>query len=172
MKATDIKIGKTYEVTAGRNKTKVKVRKFNAKTGSWECETEAGKTISIKDPKRFLVEVGKKNTVLQAAVETVKAVLPKGKKKDEAAEAKPARLRQPREDGTVSGIEAALIVLQETGEPLNIRQIMDAINERNLAKLPGKTPGATVSAAIQREISKKGENSRFYKAGKGLFAAK
>ena len=54
---------------------------------------------------------------------------------------------------------------------MNIKQIMEKINERSLANLAGKTPGATVSAAIQREISHK-PDSRFEKAGKGLFRAK
>ena len=180
MKATEIKNNRVYEITAGRNKTKVKVVKFNAKTGSWECETESGKTLSVKDPKRFLAEVGgkKKGSVLQTAVDAVAAVLPKGKKKataDSATETtgeKPKRTREPRADGTVSGLEAALIVLREAGEPMNIKQIMEKINERGLAKLNGKTPDATVSAAMQREIIVKGDNSRFEKAGKGLFAAK
>ena len=182
MKATEIKLGRTYEVTAGRNKTKVNVTKFNPKTGSWECETESGKTISIKDCKRFLAEVGKKPSALQTAVETVKAVLPKGKGKkveaptnDTATEIvaeKPKRERAPRPDGTVSGLEAALIVLRDSGEPMNIKQIMEKINERGLAKLNGKTPDATISAALQREINSKGENSRFEKAGKGLFATR
>ena len=74
--------------------------------------------------------------------------------------------------GQLSGINAAYEVLKEAGEPMNIKQIMEKINERGLAKLAGKTPAATVSAALQREISTKQEASRFEKAGKGLFRAK
>ncbi len=77
-------------------------------------------------------------------------------------------------DGRVTAeqINAAYEVLKEAGEPMNIKQIMEKINERGLAKLAGKTPAATVSAALQREISTKQEASRFEKAGKGLFRAK
>jgi len=71
-----------------------------------------------------------------------------------------------------SGLDAAHIVLQNAAEPLNIRQIMDRINERGLSKLGGRTPSATVVAAILREIKNKHENSRFVKPGKGLFAAR
>ena len=162
MQATDIKIGHTYEVTAGRNKTKVKVVKFNTKTGSWECETVSGKSIAIKDAKRFLAEVGKKTSTLQNAVDKTETKTAKDQSK---------QVRVPRADGKVSGLEAALIVLRESGEAMNIKQIMEKINERNLASLAGKTPSATVSAAIQREISHK-PDSRFEKAGKGLFRAK
>ena len=69
-------------------------------------------------------------------------------------------------------LEAALIVLRESSEPMNIKQIMEKINERGLAKLAGKTPSATISAAIQRDIILRKEESRFTKAGKGLFAAR
>lgn len=182
MKATEIKLGKTYEITAGRNRTKVKVVNFSAKNGSWECETESGKSMNVKDAHRFLAEVGKKPSVLQNAVETDKLVLPKGKRtkvetqvvetETKSDDAKQPRTRAPREDGTVSGLDAALIVLKDAGEPLNIKQIMEKINERGLAKLAGKTPAATISSALQREISTKLEASRFEKAGKGLFAAR
>ena len=175
MKATDIKPGKLYEITAGRNKTKVKVTNFNARTGSWECETESGKTLNVKDSKRFLAEVGKKPSILQSAVETVKSALPGGKKeKAEVAETKTAEEKavRTREDGTLSGINAALQVLREEGRPMNIKEIMEKINERGLAKLNGKTPGSTVSAAMQREIGARGDKSRFEKSGKGLFAAR
>ena len=155
MNAKKIEEGKVYEVKVGKNTTTVQVAGIERRVNGqvvFDClNVKTNKRMTVSDAKRFVKEV---------------------KPKNETAEAKPARVRQPRPDGTVSGIEAALIVLRESGEPMNIRQIMEAINERNLAKLPGKTPGATVSAAIQREISKKGENSRFYKAGKGLFAAK
>ncbi len=171
MKATEIKIGKTYEITAGRNKTKVKVVNFSAQNGSWECETENGKTVFVKEAKRFLAEIGLpptsvSNTPSDADRITVTQEPP------ETKTSKTTRARTPREGETVSGLEAAFIVLRDAGEPLNIKQIMERINERNLAKLNGKTPEATVSSALQRDIMRKGDASRFEKAGKGLFRAK
>jgi hypothetical protein len=163
MKPTDIKIGKTYEVASGRNKTKLKVKKFSAKNSSWECETETGKTISVKDAKRFLCEVVKKPAVKPTTVKV----------------GKPAKIQRqtplpktPREDGTVSGLEAAFIVLKDAGEALTIGQIMEQIEERGLAKLNGKTPAMTVRAAIQMEIKKKGAAARFVKISRGLFKTK
>ncbi len=78
MKVTEIKIGKSYEITSGRNKTAVKVSGFNAQTGSWECETENGKTISVKDAKRFLAEVGK-TVATQTSVKRTTTLKPKRK---------------------------------------------------------------------------------------------
>ena len=175
MKATDIKIGKTYEVTAGRNRTKVKVTNFNAKNGSWECETESGKTIAIKDVKRFLAEVGKNQraTGPQKASPSPNAA-PVGRLdvKRKYSETKTESGKGGKPKGQLSGINAAYEVLKEAGEPMNIKAIMEKINERGLAKLEGKTPGSTISAALQMEIKRKGDTSRFVKAGKGLFRAK
>ena len=54
MKATNIQIGKSYEVTHGRGITTAKVLGINQKTGAWICETFNGKDITISDAKRFL----------------------------------------------------------------------------------------------------------------------
>ena len=58
MKATNIQIGKSYEVTVGRGTTIVKVLDINPKTGAWICETLNGKDITIGDAKRFLKASG------------------------------------------------------------------------------------------------------------------
>ncbi|MDR2704609.1 MAG: hypothetical protein LBC02_02410, partial [Planctomycetaceae bacterium] len=57
MKATSIQIGRSYEITNGKSLSKVKVKKFDPKHGSWICETESGKSMSIEDIKRFLKEI-------------------------------------------------------------------------------------------------------------------
>ncbi|GHV09747.1 hypothetical protein AGMMS50229_20360 [Campylobacterota bacterium] len=78
---------------------------------------------------------------------------------------------RPQTQG-LSGIDAAHKVLLEIGTPLNVRQIADAIRERGYApNLNGKTPQSTISSSIQREMKCKPGESRFYRAGKGLYAA-
>ena len=47
------------------------------------------------------------------------------------------------------------------------KQILD----EGLWSTKGKTPAATLNAAIIREIRAKGKESRFRKTGRGLFAA-
>ncbi len=188
MQASKIERNKMYEITIGKNKTTVKVLTVDTRVNGqivFDCvNVKTDKRLTVTDPKRFLREIKdeKSNPIGSAARKIIDAlgIGPGSVKAKEEAEvhetknddAKPTRTRVPREDGTVSGIEAALIVLRESGEPMNIKQIMEKINERDLAKLEGKTPGSTVSAAIQREISHKPETSRFEKAGKGLFRAK
>ncbi len=190
MNAKKIEQNKQYEITIGKNVTVVRVVDIERRVNGslvFQCENiKTGKAMVIADSERFRKEVKSEkkasNHIGNAAKKIIVAlgIGPGSAKAKEEAEvhetknddAKTPRPRAPREDGTVSGLEAALIVLRESGEPMNIKQIMEKINERGLAKLAGKTPGATISAALQRDINSKAENSRFEKAGKGLFRAK
>jgi hypothetical protein len=151
----NIEADKVYEITIGKNVTSVKVLNVECRVNGqlvYDClNVKTGKRVTVSDVKRFLREI-------------------KPEKPAKAASAE--RTKTERPDGKVSGLEAAHIVLTEAAQPLNIRQIMERINERGLANLAGKTPGGTVSAAMQREISLKQSDSRFEKAGKGLFAAR
>jgi len=80
------------------------------------------------------------------------------------AAAKPAKEKKP------SGLDLAAKVLAESKEPLASK----AIAERAIAagwKTSGKTPHATLYAAMIREIRDKGKESRFEKVDRGLFKA-
>jgi hypothetical protein len=55
---------------------------------------------------------------------------------------------------------------------LRARELITAMAEQGLWTSPaGKTPHATLYAAIHREIAAKGKDVRFVKAGRGLFAS-
>jgi len=82
------------------------------------------------------------------------------------------RKKTVREDGTMSGLDAAAKVLADAGEPLNSKTIVERAIERGLWKSGGKTPSATVYAAMLREIQKKGDASRFAKTERGMFTIK
>ena len=96
---------------------------------------------------------------------------PKAKDAKAAGEPKP-RKKAERKDGTMSGLDAAAKVLADAGEPLNCKAIVERAIEKGYWKTGGKTPSATVYAAILREIQKKGDASRFAKADRGMFALK
>lgn len=69
----------------------------------------------------------------------------------------------------MSQLDAAAKVLGETNDPLTCRQMVERMTEKGYWKsAAGKTPAATLNAALQREI-KKGEKSRFKKVERGLF---
>ena len=80
-----------------------------------------------------------------------------------------------RDDGTpkkLSALSAAARVLGESDEPLSVRQMVEQMSEKGYWSSPGgKTPHATLYSAILREISAKGELSRFVKTDRGRFIA-
>jgi len=86
--------------------------------------------------------------------------------KPEEPAAKPKRTR---EDGKMSGLDAAAQVLAEAGEPLDTKVMVDRMLAQGLWATSGKTPAATIYAAIIREIAKKGDESRFKKTDRGKF---
>ena len=83
---------------------------------------------------------------------------------------KQSQSKKAASDRKPSGLDLAAKVLAEAGEPLAVK----AIAERAIAAgwaTSGKTPHATLYAAIIREISKKGDAARFKKTDRGLFVA-
>ncbi len=80
-----------------------------------------------------------------------------------AASSKPERL---------SAIDAAAKVLGTSKEPMNSKELIEAMASKKLWSSPaGKTPHATLYSAILREINSKGKESRFKKADRGQFVA-
>ena len=88
---------------------------------------------------------------------------------------KPAKAKvttQPQ-DKKLSAIDAAAKLLAETKEPMNCKQMIEAIAAKGYWTSPGgKTPHATLYSAIIREISVKGNEARFTKTERDQFAAK
>lgn len=85
-----------------------------------------------------------------------KATAPKTKKAD-----KPKR---------TSALDAAATVLKKAGKPMRSQELIDAMASQGLWKSPGgKTPQATLYAAIIREITAKGKEARFRKVERGQF---
>jgi hypothetical protein len=68
-----------------------------------------------------------------------------------------------------SGLDAAARVLREAGQPMNCGEVVKTALEKGYWKTGGKTPAATVYAAIVREIASKGAESRFRKTDRGMF---
>jgi hypothetical protein len=66
-------------------------------------------------------------------------------------------------------LDAAFKVLEETGQPMNVKEIVEVAFTKSYWKPAGRTPSATLASALIREISKKGANSRFRKTERGKF---
>jgi hypothetical protein len=87
-------------------------------------------------------------------------------------EGKPKRARSKKEPKPkrMSGLDAAAKVLEESSEPMNVKQIVEVAESKGYWKSPGgKTPWATVYSAIIREVKTRGQDARFRKAERGRF---
>ncbi len=231
MKHESIKERCMYQVSVGGDKKAiVKVVRYNPDTDSWTCQTESGKEMKIKDPKRFLKELKDKDA---APAETPKKKGPAPKEKapkekstaapkpepkvskeeaerlldnvrktarllkvakeamengitidpkelqrvkreaedarDAAAEAGVGLKSGGRSNGQMSGLDACHQVLKDEGKARRARELYDLATERGYCDLPGKTPWATIAAALTTDIIKKADQSRFVKPAPGLF---
>jgi hypothetical protein len=68
-----------------------------------------------------------------------------------------------------SGLDAAAKVLADKGEPMRCGDLVETMINTGLWETNGKTPAATIYAAILREIQTKGAEARFKKTDRGLF---
>src|ERR1700730_11264162 len=76
------------------------------------------------------------------------------------------------QDGQLSCLNAAAKVLAEKGEPMNCKEMIEAMATKGYWTTPGgKTPHATLYSSIAREIRDKGKDSRFKKSERGKFAS-
>ena len=156
-----------------------RVRGDGTPEDQWRKKQEAGKQERQADLPAPQSEATRQAGALQMAAKVASKVLgvpvgvvpPKGTTAKAAAEPKP-RKKAERKDGTMSGLDAAAKVLADAGEPLGCKTIVERAIEKGYWKTGGKTPSATVYAAILREIQKKGDASRFAKADRGMFTLK
>ncbi len=76
-------------------------------------------------------------------------------------------------DKKMSALDAAAKVLSESKEPLRTKEMIERMAANGYWKSPGgRTPAATLHAAMTREINMKGKIARFKKVDRDLFAAK
>ena len=79
----------------------------------------------------------------------------------------PAAAEQPKK---LSALDAAARVLGESGQPMNCQEMIETMATKGYWTSPaGKTPGATLSSAILRELKMKGADARFRKTERGKF---
>lgn len=90
-----------------------------------------------------------------------------------AAEKAPAKAAKPKREPKAkrpSGLDLAAKALEMAGQPLNAQQLATAAITLGW-QTSGKTPHATLYAAVIREIAAKGRDSRFTKTDRGLFTS-
>jgi hypothetical protein len=106
-----------------------------------------------------------------AKKEKTKATAPAKTAKSKATPAKAKATKPPKADAKkLSQIEAAVQVLAKAGEPMNCKEMVEAMTKQGLWTSPGgATPDATLYSSILRDINTKGKDARFKKTDRGHF---
>jgi hypothetical protein len=99
------------------------------------------------------------------------------KKKTQAKTSTPKVTKAPKSPAAdrpkkLSALDAAARVLGESGQALNCQELIEAMAAKGYWTSPGgKTPAATLSSALLREIQTKKDAARFRKTERGKFAS-
>ena len=93
----------------------------------------------------------------------------KAAKDTKAAKKAPKAKGEAKKRNGMSGLDAAAKVLADAGKPMNCKEMVETMLAKGLWKTGGRTPAATIYAAIIREIAAKGKDARFRKADRGQF---
>jgi len=152
--------------------------------GGWDAVNEAtGKKVRIKSAQRLRRELKAAPAAAKAAAAAPAAAptaapAAQGAKPDAKAakdatvapKAPKAKREAKKRDG-LSGLDAAAKVLVLAGKPMNCKDMVARMLADGLWKTGGKTPAATIYAAILREVRAKGKDARFRKTDRGQFEA-
>ena len=127
------------------------------KTTKKTTRKKTAKKASAKKPRMSASAARAEGAAKQKTMRKAKATTPSKTKKA----AKPKR---------VSLLDAAATVLASAKEPMQAKAIVEQVVKRGLWKPgAGKTPHATLYAAMTREIAAKGKDARFRKVDRGQF---
>ena len=169
MKKNEVQVGGVYSAKVSDKVVQVRIDAEN-RHGGWDATNLAtNKKVRIKSAQRLRAVVGGTTTEPATPAEP-EAPAAKAKK---TRKAKQADATAEGNGKKVSCLDAAARVLAEAGEPLNAKQMIEAITTKGYWTSPaGKTPHATLYSAILREINVKGNEARFQKTERGKFAAR
>jgi hypothetical protein len=174
MKKSEVRIGTIYRAKVSGNLTEVRIESENPR-GGWDgVNLATNRAVRIKTAQHIQsVMPSRRGRRRIATLEEHEAQNATG-----TASAASETTEQPAcgdapaeaaEKKKSSGLDAAVAVLAEAGEPLNTKDMVERMLASGKWKTGGKTPAATIYAAIIREISVKGEASRFRKVERGFF---
>ena len=132
----------------------------------------AKKTATPKAPKTEAIKVKPTDDVAKAVAAVTTGDLTKGVEVPMPAK-KAGKAKTPKAAKKLSGLGAAARVLAEAGKAMKAGEIVEAMTTKGYWTSPGgKTPAATIYAAIITHIAKKGTDSMFARGEvKGTFVA-
>ena len=200
MKKNEVQIGNVYTAKVTNKVVQVRIDAEN-RHGGWDATNlETGKKVRIQSAQRLRIAVGggaatgakragsKKRTKAEAQpaqtsvptgedVATPETPAQGGADGESPAETQKAKkpkgtraAKEPKEK-RMSGLDAAAKVLEESGQPMSAKEMIEAAEAKGYWKSPGgKTPHATLYSAIIREIATRAGEARFRKTDRGRFA--
>ena len=183
MKKNEIRIGEQYTCKVSDKIVVVKITGENPH-GGWDATNlKTGNAVRIKSAQRlrsakFVDQKALDAAVAEKADKKAQTRAAKAEKAVPAAEAPVAEALaatsevKERKMGLVS---AAIQILKDAANtPMGVKEMVEQVTAKGLwsPARGGKTPAATLYAAIFREIKQKGEASRFIQPDRGKFALK
>ena len=182
MKKADVRVGEVYAVKVSGRIVPVVIDEEHANGGWVGTNEETHRQVRVKSAQRLRGLWDDYLTGGEAALEaeepdaTRRGTGAQGEKKTEGkakrdkAKKGATRAKTGAKERGLSGLDAAAKVLEEAGEALNCKAIVERAFEAGYWQSEGKTPAATIYAAILREMQKKGDGARFRKVERGKFA--
>jgi len=179
MKKSEVRVGSVYAAKVSDKLVEVRIDGEN-RHGGWNATNLAtGKKVHIKSAQRLrgkagAAKKGGRKTKTEAAVANGAAAAEVAQEQTPDAKSKRGKAKRAKgekKEKRISGLDAAAKVLEESGQPMTVKEMVEAAESKGYWKSPGgKTPHATVYSAIIREIAAKGNEARFRKTERGKFA--
>jgi len=170
MKKSDVKVGGTYLAKVSDKVVSVRLEAENPH-GGWDATNLAtGKKVRIKSAQRLRGSAKSKKAAKAAGPDINPTVEIVTGQPIPAKSEKKAKKKTGDKSKRVSALDAAAEVLKASDAPMRAKELIETMAARGLWSSPnGKTPEATLYAAIIREIATKGSDARFRKTERGLF---
>ena len=171
MRSEDIHTEAAYTMKVGRNEVRVTVTE-ELEDGGWLVETPTGRTMTVRNAERFIgradAQEGAENATPAAEDAQPEASPDRGTDGDTGAQGADTG----ETGGTMSLLDAAAHLLGQADEAMRCKDLVEQARQQGLwaPKRGGKTPDRTLYSAILREITTKGDASRFRKVERGHFA--
>jgi len=164
-KKVHIKSAQRLRAEAGRKAAPVAAggQATNPLEAHYRAQKDAAKTEKAAKVAALRKEVAEK--IAQPDPELDAAV----KAAEEGRKAKKAKAAKPKGERKPSLLTLAADVLKDAKAPMDCKAIVEKVLAKGTWQTKGKTPAATLYAAIIREIAAKGKDARFKKTDRGMF---
>jgi hypothetical protein len=159
-KKVRVKSAQRLRAEAGRKAAGAAARgeASNPLEAHYRAQKDAAKTEKAAKVTAMRKEVAEKLTQPDPELDAAVKAAEEGRRAKKVKAAKPKGERKP------GCLDAAVRVLQEAGKPMRSDDIVKVALEKGYWKTDGKTPGATLYAAMIRECAAKGAKARFRRA--------